>query len=258
MQEKFLEYETGAVYLVKFNRNSRYDDYENTVYTTYEKALAYALEEIKDEEDTDEGLLPYPEVVHVDVKKRYLDSDNHITARISKSGAIMTIDDCRRDSHEEKAPLDILDCYINVPTPFKKGDLVEYDLYGSSMGNVFVIQKLSHDSPRHENSIMKADTSDMTAWVFYQSDGQVNCDCMHFYPDLRYCRRELEGSERILKFVSLYMQEKVCLCELLGIQKFLLADKIRDEMVDEAIKWDTNLDEDSKRLLLNHAERVDK
>ncbi|MCL1995019.1 MAG: hypothetical protein FWG63_02345 [Defluviitaleaceae bacterium] len=232
--EKFLEHETGAVYRVRFNRNTPHDDYENTVYTVYEKALNDVLEEIKGEEEADEGLRIHPKILNVTIQKRYLDSDDCITAMISKSGSIMTIDIgyCRRGSHDEREPLDILDCYIHVPTPFKKGDLVEYDLYDSSMGNVFVIQELSHDSPRHESSIMRSDTNDMIAWVYYQSDGQVNCECMHFYPNLRYCKRELVGDESILKYVSLFVQDKICLCELLAAQKFLLADKIRTEQID--------------------------
>jgi len=53
---------------------------------------------------------------------------------------------------------------------------------------------------------------------------------MHFYPDLRYCRRELEGEKRILKYVSLHMQDRLCLCSLLKIQKYLVLEEKASEL----------------------------
>ena len=60
-----------------------------------------------------------------------------------------------------------------------------------------------------------------------------------------------------MKFISLYMQDKICLCELLGIQRFLFADKLRSNEIGNAIKWDSNLDEDLKGLLLKET-RIDR
>jgi len=117
-------------------------------------------------------------------------------------------------------------CYIDVPVPFKRGDLVEADRGFGDMGNVYVLKDTCKEYPRHNKLIYRGDLMDMTANVYYERNGAVNCDCMHFYPDLRYCRRELEGGTRMLKYLSLYLQDKLCLCGLLNVQKYLLADGI--------------------------------
>ena len=58
----------------------------------------------------------------------------------------------------------------------------------------------------------------------------MECECIHFYPDLRYCRRELDGATRILKYVSLHILDKLCLRNLLKIQRYILLDEKRNEL----------------------------
>ena len=117
-------------------------------------------------------------------------------------------------------------CYIDVPIPFKKGDLVEVD-YGGWMGDVYVLQSTCRDDvERNAKNILTTDISDMLAYVHYANNDAIACEVMHFYPDLRYCRRELAGEERILKYVSLYMKDELCLCHLLDAQKYFLADEL--------------------------------
>ena len=51
-----------------------------------------------------------------------------------------------------------------------------------------------------------------------------------FYPDLQYYRRELREHERILKYVSLYVQDKICICILLNLHRYLMLDRRRQEL----------------------------
>ena len=251
--KKFMEAEPGAIYQVKLNhKNNSHDSYETQVFSTYEKAREYLLETKKlSDESEAQHKDSRGDVTNMVITKRLVDGeDTMFYAKLSALGEIVNLDNYTKDVWD-KNPTLLLDCYINVPVPFKKGDLVEINDEVGYMGSLFVLQTLSCDSEHHENRVMYNDTSDMTAYVHYLSDGQLHCEHVHFYPNLRYCRRELTGEERILKFVSLYMQEKICICELLGIQKFLLADKLRDSLICDAIKWDGNLDEDTKKLLLN-------
>jgi len=61
----------------------------------------------------------------------------------------------------------------------------------------------------------------------YHSKEEISCS-FHFYPDLKYHRGELYGKERILKYVSLYVQDKICICDLLKLHRYLLlADKLQ-------------------------------
>ena len=243
--KKFLECEAGSAYQIELKyKNYRDNEYEDELCSTYEKAQTNALQAVKLSEE-----LGYKgDVVHIYIRKYYIDSNNHYSAKLSKLGDIIELESYVFPA-EAKDPSVLLDCYIDIPVPFKKGDLVEDGADSGFIGNLFVLQSLSCDSQHHDGWVMQSDTSDMTAYVYYLSDDQVCCEDMVFYPNLRYCQRELEGDERILKFVSLYMQEKICLCELLGIQRFLLVDKIWGKELGIAIKWNTNLDEDLKKLL---------
>ncbi len=142
----------------------------------------------------------------------------------------------------------LLSCYIDVPVPFKRGDLVEVDA-ADWMGNVFVVKGICRELAEwgaNSNRILRADLIDMTADVFYESDGAVNCESVHFYPNLCYCRRELTGEQRILKYVGLFMQEKLCICGLLKIQRYLELDaSIMALKADHDLKYQLECLEDN-------------
>ena len=231
--KKFLECEPLAVYRVNVKHKDRgRGHYPSEVFSSCEKAVAHAATYLYDAKRAGEceGEDYISGYVRLQVNKFYIDSKNHDMATLTISGE--TIEVLRFGPPYEDEPTQILDCYINIPVPFKKGDLVECDEGGGYMGNIFVLRGLSCDSPNHEKWVMYNDTTDMTADVYYLVDDQVNCEAMHFYPNLRYCQRELEGDERILKYVSLFVQDGICLCELLVAQKLLLADKVRTEQID--------------------------
>jgi len=160
-----------------------------------------------------------------------MNCEKYVTAKISQSGEIMRVQQEGVIPRDQEDELDLLNsCYIDVPVPFRKGDLVEVDEYGHSFscpyGSVYVLKDICrNNTERNAKSLLRSDLIDMTAEVYYEMDGSVECEVIHFYPDLRYCKRELEGKKRILKYVSLYMQDKLCLCSLLKIQKYLLLDE---------------------------------
>ena len=102
--------------------------------------------------------------------------------------------------------------------------MVETD-NGGLIGDVYVLKGTCRDnSERNAKNVMRSDISDMSAEVYYEMDGNIECEVYEFYPDLRYSHRELTGKRRILKYVSLYVQDKICLCALLKIQKYLMLD----------------------------------
>lgn len=228
--EKLLSSEPGTVF------QATVDGIDCGLFTSYEKALADALEQEKIEK--------------LSLQKSYLDSDKWIAARLSSTGEIMEIrhdGTMFADMDEEEA---LLETYIDVPVPFKYGDLVEVGDYGHLFGRspmpyggVYVLKNICRDHKRHAERIYRGDLMDMTANVFYIRDGNVACECMHFYPDLRYCRRELAGEARILKYVSLFLKEKICACALLKLQKYLALDEMLGEL-----KADYDLRYDLERL----------
>jgi len=104
--------------------------------------------------------------------------------------------------------------------------LVESSIPGG-YGNVYVLLDICRDDTElNEKSLYRSDMMDMMASIHYEDDGSVYWEVMHFYPNLQYCRRELKGEKRILRYISLYVQDKLCLCSLLEVNKLLLADKL--------------------------------
>ena len=266
--EKLVSSEPDAVYRVRME-----DYYRGNYFSSYEAAFSFAMEFIKDEEEARESLYNDEKnktPIHIEndsvyllteeqaanmtfnenndreqfaingftLHKGYLDSEKHIRATVSRSGEIMRVQQegvISRDCDDE---LDLLDSsYIDIPIPFKRGDLVEvvsggylFERSTPPYGGVYVLKDTCREYERHTERILRSDLMDMTADVYYESDGSVECECIHFYPDLRYCRRELDGETRILKYVSLHMQDKLRLCSLLKIQKYLLLDEKRSEL----------------------------
>ena len=222
-QDRFLLPEPGVEYQATVYYKDDPDSVEFERFLSYEESLADVLDHL-DDKDEDPPAWPGKRPVFDDMSiiKKYLGSDDWIEAKITRSG------DINRLYHTAIVPIKpdwaeyLLDRYIDVPVPFKRGDLVEMDNAGW-MGSAYV---LSADILCDRRRLFIADTSDMTASIFYELNGLIQCECTHFYPDLRYCRRELEGEKRILKYVSLYMQDKICLCSLLKLQTYLPMEKL--------------------------------
>ena len=231
--ERLFMPETGVIYQASIE----FDDgcsVEPGLYTSYERAASDALECFKNNEC----------VSKLSIRKKYPDSKNWIGARISLSGEIMEIGHVGMLPMRDDDDVGLLgygpgiwaSCYIDVPVPFKRGDLVEGKgiFEDSYMGKVYVLKDICRDDPkRHAEMLSNGDLPDMTANVFYESGGSVRCDCIHFYPDLRYCRRELEGEKRILKYLSHFMKDEICACSLLKLQKYLLIDEMLRDLKDD-------------------------
>jgi hypothetical protein len=240
----FLTPEPSAVYQASIRTKNHGESYELELFSDYGKALAGALEHLEDQAGALECLGRKTEFLSMSICKKYVNSGDYISATVSGAGEIM-------DVHQRGTFLPVEDvclleaCYIDVPVPFKRGDLVEVD-GGGDMGNVYVLQELCRDSAGgHAELLRRGDITDMTAYVFYESKGTIECECMHFYPDLRYCRRELSGKARMLKYVSLFMRGKLCLCSLLKLQKYFLLDEITSDIKnDPQLKNDLEMLED--------------
>jgi len=244
---EFLKPETGTVYQVKITYSGRSSSYWGNyeeLFTSYEDAVTEIKKahELESEEEV-------PSTISSHIKKNYIGSRDYLYAEVSPTGEVIRLyADCMPSRELYNKQIDtsnFLDSfYINVPVPFKPGDLVE-DLSGDFrgfMGSVYVLRNISNEQPG-------SDTSDTVAWVYYEADGSIECECMHFYPDLQYCRKELDGEARILEYVSLYKQDKLCLCHLLRVQRFLVGDKITGQLTS---CWDNDFQPIIEKLTGKH------
>jgi hypothetical protein len=166
---------------------------------------------------------------YIEINKVYLEDQRKLEVKIKLSGDILSIWEPRQRTETElNEGLSVLRKYIYVPTPFKRGDLVEVvDIGGGHLNGAHVLHRLSYENSKvHEELLQSGDTMDMSADVYdILGDGEIFIDDI-FYPDLRYCRRELAGEERILKFIGLYLQGGAGLDKLLNTYKYIMRRRI--------------------------------
>jgi len=103
--------------------------------------------------------------------------------------------------------------WIEIPTPFKKGDIVIGDEPICSLGKVFVLEHICYWEQPAETVYRwrnNSDSSDMLAYGYWlDEDGGVCYECMHAYQNLEYYRGELVGMEHIYKAVSSHMRGEI-------------------------------------------------
>ena len=193
-----------------------------SIFTTYEKAYTDILDVVKYGKEYESS-----DYYSLTIKKRLLDFDKSIQVTASLAGEIIDIMEFDFvDIKRSNEFIDVIGSYIDVPVPFKPGDLVEHT---RPKGGVFVLEYINKDKypEQHLELLRDGFNWQMQAFGYTASYGSLSlysteiCD----YPNLQYCRRELEGEERILEYISLYMKKELPLSELLNMQKYLLVDK---------------------------------
>ncbi len=209
--DKFLCPEPGAVYQGKvciprikgYSFGSRWESY---LFSTYANTLA----EVKRREADAPSC----------IKKRYIGITGSMDVKVSKDGVITEIYGGGFVPHIKNYETNLLKSVcIDVPVPFKHGDLVEAE-NGRGYGFIYVLKDICLNAPKlNARLLVSNDTNDMTADIFYEEHGFIHCECMHFYPDLQYCKRALKDEEQILKYVSQYLRNEICLCDLLLAQR---------------------------------------
>ncbi|MDL2214228.1 hypothetical protein LJB76_01550 [Clostridia bacterium OttesenSCG-928-O13] len=242
--DAFLSEDTSAVYTVDIHFKDRDVLTLDNVFASFDRAVAFLPESYH----------YTSEVSSYEINRILLNGGKVMAARFQASGEILEI--CTYEKTTPSVDSDLLcflqDFYIDIPTPFKKGDLVQCDACSSYMGNVFAIKDVTYNNPeKHARNLMRADSSDMTAQVFYEADGEIHCDCIHFWPDLRYYRGELAGTARILKYVSHYLKDEICLCTLLKAHTLIHNEEgVKSIAQDSDFQWDMDLiaAADAKRL----------
>ena len=229
MLEKFIAPEPGAVYQAIIYNTDTWKPDELALCGCFEKAYECALHTMA---RSYEEYSPR----YMIIRKIYVDSNAWLDAKVTIRGGITQILDNGWWVIEPPDEYRLLDKYIYVPVPFKHGDLVEQDFGGEEKGDVYVFQNTTHDrgskTQKYLDEFKTFRSSYMEAKVFYEKDGAVHSGDIDFYPNLRYCRHELKGGKRILKYISLHLQEKskFDLGDLLQIQKQLTLEKFMEEL----------------------------
>lgn len=119
--------------------------------------------------------------------------------------------------------------YIDIPIPFKRGDILTiHSSYGSKRENVVFV----FDSTTREDQLEQrlqgelfSDGTDMMGWGFFVSDnGLLYWSEVNGYDSFAYYQEVLEEKDRLLHYVSLFLEEEIHLPELLTMQCRILME----------------------------------
>jgi hypothetical protein len=184
-------------------------------------------------------------IVAIEYRKKYLDKEyKDITLSLKKDGTIMDVsfsgfdDDFLKSHYLMDKEYFFEGLWIDVPTPFKVGDIVcskktpfGYRIYNGDQP--FVLTWMSNwtsemskergdKNPAEWQDRLLAshketgDASDMTANGYFlatdYSDrytGEFYGECMHDYTDLEYYRGEFIGGERVLLPISYFIKGEI-------------------------------------------------
>lgn len=224
------------------------------VYTNLKEVIQLIDEDIQDDEDN--------ELLSFRITKRPLIKENkyEITAEYlvteNKELKMVNIYDFKSEW------LDISNICLNIPTPFKKGDLlVSTSKTPFGEGHIlnyekypFVLHWLCTWRENFQKILDKGnhDSSDMQGTGYYISDNEIILENNHDYDSWEYFTGELKGTERILRGISSLIQKKI------SVEIFVRAyDDIRAEQnkrtltscfTEESLKLAGFNDEDIKRV----------
>ena len=112
--------------------------------------------------------------------------------------------------------LDIDNIFLNIPTPFKKGDILisnnESDGY-EKFGEIFVLDYLCTWKEKLNELLKKGnyDSSDMVGYGYYlyRDSTKFVRDSKRNYDSFEYYKGEFTGNNRILKSISSFIKEKI-------------------------------------------------
>jgi len=108
-------------------------------------------------------------------------------------------------------------CYVDIPTPFKRGDILK-------IGNntVFVLNSLARDDDEFLEEALRgerADGSDLTGWGYFTDDkGLVYGDHVGGHDCFEYYHGKLAEKDCMLHYLNLFFNDEIGVAALLTTQ----------------------------------------
>ena len=194
--------------LMEDNGNSIYEwkEFEEITKTydeTYKKVVDYIDE--------------YDDISYVQItKKSFEGEDNVIYAYYSVIDKKLQLYDITKKGDDFRESIDQI--FLNIPTPFKKGDILAISNASAKNFNdysdVFVLEYLSTWNETIEKRMKEGnfDSSDMIGYGYYftyDSGFEITCDHKWDYDSFEYYEGELKYRERFLKAISSLLKGKI-------------------------------------------------
>lgn len=210
--EQFKRPEVGTVY-----RHNKSDN----IFSTVEKALS----DVWDNWDRDEA-------PRITINRFSVDSSGcstpYINATLDYDGSVYTLDS-NNSTGENIGAYVLRDLFfVDIPAPFKRGDILLAKYRNCGGRQIFVLDRPIWKDPEFLKKAKQGvcDGTDLTVWGYFASDtGALYGDHTVDYDSFEYYRGMLENSERLLHYVSLFIQKKIDLPSLLNVQCKIVAEQ---------------------------------
>ena len=210
LNKKLIQDDENSIYTwTEFNKSTqKYEhsgDIEHT-FKTYKEAFKNIMEYIKEYDDTISFRITKK---YFDKRKEKIFADYNVE---NKKAILVDI------SENNKIFLDINQIFLNIPTPFKKGDILISNnstmcSYGES-NDIFVLEYLCtwRENLARYLADGNYDSSDMIGYGYFFINGDTTefvRDHKWDYDSFEYYDGELTGRDRILKDISSFVKGKI-------------------------------------------------
>lgn len=258
LNKKLIQDDENSIYTwTEFNKSTqKYEhsgDIEHT-FKTYKEAFKNIIEYIKEYDDTISFRITKK---YFDKRKEKIFADYNVE---NKKAILVDI------SESNKIFLDINQIFLNIPTPFKKGDILISNnstmcSYGES-NDIFVLEYLCTWRKNLARYLADGnyDSSDMIGYGYFF----INDDTTEFvrdhkwnYDSFEYYDGELTGRDRILKDISSFVKGKIELELFIHAYDFYKTEfknNMPNFYTDEGLKLAGMTDIDIKKT--NHDKKV--
>ena len=256
LYHKFISKNEDCIYTwIEYNKSTLQYDYRNAIKNT-KKTFEEAYKEVSD------YVKEYNDTISFEIiMKDFNNWENNITGYyVIENKEIKLINLIENKNNF----LDIDNIFLNMPTPFKKGDILisnsKAKNYGD-FGEIFVLDYLSTWRKNLDELLKKGnyDSSDMIGYGYYlygEDSTEFVLDHKWDYDSFEYYDGELTGKNRILKDISSFIKGKI------GLELFIHAydfykTEYKNEMTefytDEGLKLAGMTSKDIERI--NHKKK---
>ena len=250
---EFVGYEERCIDLLKTperDAHYRYKETYGTVHTidgiwtfsTFENLWAFISGRLwgEDKRGSSGCAKHFEDSFRVKIEKVYLDEDASIEATLDIHGDIYELlsDNYGKGRfharHFPETDEDIVDLfrddvYVNIPVPFKKGDV----LYDTKHRSVCVLELIDTEMDcliDGEHAAITGDsvmTGELGAVAYMDARNNLSLHPIMEYDSYEYHRGKLCGNDRMLHFVSLFWKGELGIDDLLAMNSEILLDNIR-------------------------------
>ena len=236
LNKKFKNEKDDSIYVwTEYNKSTLKFEHVSDVEHTF-KTFNEAYRDIK------EYINEYDDTISFRITKKFFDhKNNDIYADYAVDNKKIKMIDITGSNDDF---IDINQIFINIPTPFEKGDILISNSkcpmrnYGD-YGNIFVLEDLCNWREDIDELLEKGnfDSSDMIAYGYYlyEDNTEFVRDHKWDYDSFEYYEGELNGNNRILKDISSFLKGKI------GLELFVHAyDAYKAENARKFENWYTD------------------